>query len=112
VLFLPATSGKHQGNRFALSELASGSLLAAEGGGVAGKITGFTKHGLNQAISRDGVGVSSKAILDAVKSPQSIVSQGKGVVKYVGEHATVILNGAGKVITTWAHDASAWRIVP
>jgi hypothetical protein len=85
---------------------------AAEGAGVAGKITGFTKHGLNQAISRDGVGVSSRAILDAVKSPQSIVSQGKGVVKYVGEHATVILNDTGKVITTWAHDASAWRIVP
>jgi hypothetical protein len=34
-LFLPATSGKHQGNRVALSEVASGSLLAAEGAAVA-----------------------------------------------------------------------------
>jgi len=111
-LLSAATSGKHQGNRLALSEVASGSLLAAEGGAVAGRITGFTKHGLNQAISRDGVGVSAKAILDAVKNPRVVADQGKGVVKYVGEHATVILNDTGKVITTWAHDVSAWRIAP
>jgi len=97
---------------FGPAELVGLGVRAAEGAGVAGKITGFTKHGLNQAISRDGVGVSSRAILDAVKNPQSIVSQGKGVVKYIGEHATVILNDTGKVITTWAHDVSAWRIVP
>ena len=67
---------------------------------------------MNQAISRDSVGVSSKAILDAVKNPRLVADQGKGVVKYVGEHATVILNDTGKVITTWAHDVSAWRILP
>ena len=32
---------------------------------AAGKITGFTKHGINQAISRDGVGVATRAIADA-----------------------------------------------
>jgi hypothetical protein len=32
-------------------------------------INGYTRHGLNQAISRDGVGVSPSAILDAVKIP-------------------------------------------
>jgi hypothetical protein len=36
-------------------------------------LTGYTKHGLNQAISRDGVGVSPAAILDAFKNPTSIV---------------------------------------
>ena len=39
---------------------------------VAGKITGYTKHGINQAISRDGVGVSSKAILNAVKTGKKL----------------------------------------
>jgi hypothetical protein len=31
-------------------------------------ITGYTRHGLNQAISRDGVGVSTRAIMDAFKN--------------------------------------------
>jgi hypothetical protein len=75
-------------------------------------IKGFTKHGLNQAISRDGVGVSTKAMLDAVKNPKSIVDQAERGVKYIGEHATVILNKAQKVISTWAHDISSWRIRP
>jgi RHS repeat-associated protein len=77
-----------------------------------GGISGFTKHGLNQAISRDGVGVAAKAILDAVKNPVVVVQRAKGAMKYVGEKATVILSAAGKVITTWASNAGGWRIVP
>ena len=38
------------------------------------KITGYTKHGLNQAISRQGVGVSPQAILDAVKNPVKVTT--------------------------------------
>jgi hypothetical protein len=72
-------------------------------------IKGFTKHGINQAISRDGVGVSSKAILDAVKNPMKVVNQADGAVKYVGKNATVILNKAGEVITTWARNSAGRR---
>ncbi|OEU66104.1 MAG: hypothetical protein BA867_08750 [Desulfobacterales bacterium S5133MH16] len=73
---------------------------------------GYTRHGLNQAISRDGVGVSTRAILDAVRNPTKIVKLAKGAVKYVGENATVILNRSGKVITTWARTKLGWRIKP
>ena len=38
-------------------------------------ITGYSRHGLNQAISRDDVGVAPGAILDAVKNPLSITGQ-------------------------------------
>src|SRR5674476_446653 len=39
---------------------------------LAGDITGFTRHGINQAISR---GVSPSAILNAVVSPLQIIPQ-------------------------------------
>jgi len=80
--------------------------------GSVGKITGFTKHGINQAICRDGVGVASKEMLKAVKDPTKIVEQTKGAMKYIGENATVVLNKAGKVITTWSRNASGWRMQP
>jgi RHS repeat-associated protein len=66
------------------------------------KITAYTKHGLNQAIGRNGGrGVSAKAILDAVKNPKSISQQANGTFKFIGKKATVILNEEGKVITTF-----------
>jgi RHS repeat-associated protein len=77
---------------------------------IGGKITGYTRHGLNQAISRDGVGVSPRAILDAVKNPLRSIPQSNGAMKYVGEKATVILNQAGKVISTWARSSAGTRI--
>ena len=72
-------------------------------------MTGFTKHGLSQALARNGHGVSRKAILDAVRHPISVINQGSRGIKYVGKLATVILNGAGKVITTWATTSVGWR---
>ncbi len=86
--------------------------LGAGGGAVAGKITGFTKHGLEQAMGREGVGVSNESIIDAVRNPQRTIQQAKGAVTYVGENATVILNKAGEVITAWARNSAAWRIQP
>jgi RHS repeat-associated protein len=77
---------------------------------VGGRITGYTSHGLNQAISRNGVGVSPSAVLDAVRNPSAVVEQASGAVEYVGESATVILNQAGKVITAWARGRSGVRI--
>ena len=113
------------GDALGSGHLASGGaqlamVFAVPGGGagggaeraIAGKITGFTEHGLNQAISRDGVGVSSKAILGAVSNPTKVIQQAEGKVKYIGENATVVLNKAGEVVTTWARNSSGWRIKP
>ena len=73
-------------------------------------LTGYSRHGLNQAISRDGVGVSPKAILDALKSPLNVVAQDGGKTMYVGRNATVVLNASGKVVTTWANNSSGARV--
>lgn len=69
---------------------------------VGGKIIGYTKHGLAQAIGRDGVGVSVDGILNAVRNPSKIVEQTGGRLKYIGENATVVVNKYGRIITTWA----------
>lgn len=89
--------------------------LPSEGGAgkaVAGKITGFTKHGINSAISHDGVGVASAAIFDAVKNPLKTLQQFGGRICYTGKDASVTLNSAGEVITTWARSHAGWRISP
>jgi hypothetical protein len=85
---------------------AAGGAGARQGGG---SIDGFTKHGLNQAISRDGVGVSNRAMLDAVKNPSQVVQQSGGRTMYVGKDATVVMNAQGKVITTWANGSAGQR---
>lgn len=78
-------------------------ICCRKGGGAVGeKITGYTRHGLNQAIGRNGGrGVHPEAILDAVRSPTKVIEQAGRATKYVGKDATVILIGEGKVITTW-----------
>jgi RHS repeat-associated protein len=68
---------------------------------IAGRLTGYTKHGVNQVISREGKGVNTKARLDAVKNPKAIVPKTNGTTKYVGEQATVVLNESGQVVTVW-----------
>jgi len=68
---------------------------------IAGKITGYTKHAVEQAIGREGRGVSIKAMLDAVRNPIKTVPQIDKSIKYIGDKATVVLNEAGKIITTW-----------
>lgn len=75
------------------------------------RIKGFTKHGINQAISRDGVGVSVEAILDTIRNPVKLKPQARGAMMVIGKEAVVILSEAGKVITTWARSSSAWRWV-
>jgi len=83
--------------------------LFGAGGARPGRITGYTRHGLHQAISREGVGVAVRAILDAVLHPTKVIHNPDGTIKYIGENATVILNKAGEVITTWAHGSEWWR---
>ena len=57
--------------------------LAAEdvaGARMPSEIGGYTSHGLDQAISREGVGVSVPSILDSFNNPLSIAGQSGGRV--------------------------------
>lgn len=68
---------------------------------VAGKITGYRKHGIDQAISRnDGRGVSTKAILHTVKT---------GKLNILVKQAVVVLNKKGQVVTTFAKGSKYTR---
>jgi hypothetical protein len=79
-------------------------------GGKAGRITGYTRHGLNRALGRNGgKGVATRSILDAVKNPKEVVKQAGGTTKYIGKDAEVVLNADGKVITTWSRNRDGWR---
>ena len=93
------------------TEIGAGAAgVTGTSGAVAGKITGYTKHGLNQAISRDGGrGVSAKAILSAVKEPAKIAEQAGGKTAFTGGDAKVILNGEGKVITAIPRNSDGLR---
>jgi hypothetical protein len=101
------------------SSAAQGALvraqLAAEevaGARLPLAITGYTRHGLNQAISRDGVGVSTRAIMDALKNPTSIAGQSGGRFVLTGKEAVVVINAEGRVVTTWATNSAGVRVVP
>ena len=78
---------------------------------VGGKITGYSRHGLHQAISREGVGVSCRAIVDAVRNPRRVVQRPGGIIEYVGETARVRLNTAGQVVTVMPTSRRGFRIV-
>ncbi|MGH9019569.1 MAG: RHS repeat-associated core domain-containing protein [Acidimicrobiales bacterium] len=75
------------------------------------RIKGYTKHGLNQAISRDGVGVSTQAIRDAVSDPLSVSKGANGNWRFNGSNATVVLNSDGYVVSAWARSSVGWRSV-
>jgi RHS repeat-associated protein len=92
--------------------LAGRAAAAAESEGVGGVITGYTNHGLMSAIEHDGVGVSPRAILNAVRNPVSVVLQAGGRIRYVGDKAVVVVSEVGQVITTWAATRQGWRLHP
>ena len=91
---LPTTSA-------AQSARAAGGA-ATRGAPIAGKIEGFTIHGVDQAITR---GVKPASILDAVKNPLKVKdvitdSLGRASQRYIGRGAEVVLNPqTGKVIS-------------
>lgn len=69
-----------------------------------------TKHGDGQAQTRDGHGVSDRAIDDAVENPlKPPQAQPNGTYKYQGTDAVVILNERGELVTTWARNSNGWR---
>jgi RHS repeat-associated protein len=87
---------------------------AAEEGaaGIEAEITGFTRHGLEQALGREGVGVNEQAMLDAVNAPERVVQEANGTTRFIGKDATVVLSSEGSVVTTWANGSTGTRIQP
>ena len=77
-------------------------------------LTGFTRHGINQVISRNAVGVSNQAILNTLRNPlpgsRSFISgPNANTTRYIGTNATVNLNRSGQVTSAWARNSSGWR---
>lgn len=103
------SQGLYNGFLLGTASIATLGSIASFGMLATNPMTGFTKHGLSQALTRDGHSVARKAILNAVKRPLSVIDQGAKGVKYVGKLATVVLNSTGKVITTWATTSARWR---
>jgi RHS repeat-associated protein len=62
------------------------------------QITGFTRHGIDQAITR---GVSPSAMLGAVNSPVAVQIMPNATIRFTGTGAVVVLNPAGQVVTCW-----------
>lgn len=82
--------------------------------GVRYALTGFTRHGINQVISRNAVGVSNQAILNTLRNPlpgsQSFIGGSNAyTTRYIGQNATVNLNRSGQVTSAWARNSSGWR---
>lgn len=75
------------------------------------EVSGWTRHGREQAMSRDGGrGVTDEAVHDAVANPvRSPELQPNGTFRYEGEDATVFLNSSGDVVTTWANGRKGLR---
>ena len=67
-------------------------------------IRGYTKHGAEQVMGRDGgIGVSNAAILNAVNNPIAPPTvRADGAIKFIGQNATVVINPSGYVITAWS----------
>lgn len=91
------------------------------GGKLPDKVEGYTSHGINQAIGRDGgAGVSTAAIRDAVMNPIRVEGQPVSAANFargittgqfmmVGRYATVIMNTNGQVVTAWATTGAGLR---
>jgi hypothetical protein len=63
-------------------------------------ITGFARHGINNAIGR---GVSPVEILKTIKSPSIVLQQSGGKFLYLSNQAAVVLSAGGKVITAYPY---------
>jgi hypothetical protein len=79
-----------------------------------GAALGYTKHGLNSAISHNDVGVSPAAILDALKVgvPPTLRADVRGAtLAYKGSLATVIVNQQTRlIVTAWAITRNGRRL--
>lgn len=71
-------------------------------GGARVLLTGYTRHGINQAISRNGVGVSNRAILNTMRNPTKVRHDPvRQTTSFHSRGGGVVLNQQGQVVTTW-----------
>jgi len=105
-----AAAGRQQVTAFDLATIVFPPLRIGKAGRllkpIGGEITGFTKHGLNQVIGRDGGrGVAGEAILDAVRNPMKVRSGvdnlGRSFTRFDGARSGVVLNGEGRLVSAW-----------
>ncbi len=65
-------------------------------------ISGFTRHGLNQTINR---GIRPGAMVSTLRNPTSIRTftsgPNAGTTRYIGPRSTVVVNGQGRIVSTW-----------
>ena len=76
------------------------------------EITGMTKHGEEQAETRNGGhGVNDEAMRDAVQNPveEPWYDVARRTYTYNGRDAVVALNEEGEVVTTWPRNSQAHR---
>ena len=63
------------------------------------KITGFSGHAVNQAITRE---VTTNVIQNTVKNPVAVLSQrGGNSFAYVSNEAVVVVKNTGEIITSY-----------
>jgi hypothetical protein len=76
-------------------------------------LIGYTKHGVDRALSRDNVGVSTESILDAWNNPIKVKfkadNSGKSF-KIYGEDSTIVVNPKGEVVSCWAKRKEGHRL--
>ena len=97
---MPKFAGKVVNNEAKL--LLSATTEAREVKKISDIVTGYTSHGLNQAIGRNnGRGVNIKEMWETIREPKRVVEQSQGAHKYVGQNATIVVSSEGKIITTY-----------
>ncbi len=80
------------------------SILARTG------VAGYTRHGLNQAISRDGgKGVSPEGILAILRNISNITEQSGGRSKIMSDLGYIVLNKYGDIITVVTYSSDYIR---
>lgn len=89
---------------------AGGAAVVDDAASGSRAITGYTRHGLNQAVGRDGGrGGAPQAILEAVRSGEPAFQAATNTFKYVGDNAAIILNQEGRVVTAYARSGAGLR---
>jgi hypothetical protein len=76
-------------------------------------LVGYTKHGMDRALFKDEVGVSSQSILDTWNNPVKIkfeMDEYGGKFNIFGEKSMIAVNKNGEVITTRASTKQGYRI--
>ena len=75
------------------------------------RITGYTRHGLDQAMFRDMHGVNPRSILNTTRNPitRPVFDPLRDTWRFTGVDSIVVLNRNGRIVTAWATSPTGWR---